>query len=461
LTQPDEDEDVIDCDKTTYHEPPENIGDKTVYPKDFEKGKMRSNPITAVTKNPRVESRTRQSPRRGAIKISPRKNEDENELRYSRTDTVLISTPIRRATTERSRSSEGRVKLKWSSSSEDEDKNGTAVKFESSSMSTPPRMTSIDRFKVLEGVKFRKKVEADSTRNLPVSRFRSSEITGQEDGPDEAIPGVRPSSSLEKAILNKRRSDETTTTTESPRNSSDRLLDSNSDKSDGKWPWRNISSSFKIQREGLRTSTESDTMEEPTDTLLLRAIQHGSVEQMMVVLMFGAAIHPYAIHAICSNVVTGAAEKLKVLLDNGGVIYINTHDQYNFTPLHYLLQRMNFELQYCLPLLEILSGHGVDANMQDRFGIPAVFFFLDRVYKSCPEGNLVLRHLLKSIDPYQTFESNIPILEYCRKLSDHQTPSIKFQLAQKILEEAQEGYKMGPLRIPEYPYYGACLSFLD
>lgn len=388
---------------------------KKMYPKEKEIEGTLNNPITTVTEIPNQDTKKKPSPRRGAIKISPRRSDDENSLQ---------------------------------------------TKIETISMASPNRKTSAERFRLLDSARNRKPLEAD-VPDLPKSRLGGSagaqkdERSLSRSSSDELIQGIRRNSSLEKAIFKMRRSDETSV---SPPKSP---LRTSNGETHGNWNWKHMSSSFKISREGSKSSRESDEFEESTDTLMLRAIQKGSIEQLLLLLVNGAEIHPYAIHMICSTTVSSPVEKLKILLDNGAVPYVNAHDQHYYSPLHYLLQRMNMELHYCLPLLEILVNHGVDADMEDKYGIPAMFFFLDRVYKTCSEGNLILRLLLRTVNPYQTFEGGYPILEYCRSPSDLYRPSLKYKLAKRIVEEAKEQYDVVPFRIPEYPYYGGTLRLLE
>jgi len=169
-------------------------------------------------------------------------------------------------------------------------------------------------------------------------------------------------------------------------------------------------------------------------------------------------MHPYAIHLLCLNPrILGAEAKLKLLMNNGAVPFVNTHDSNGFAPLHYLLQNLSRESDHVIPLLKILCENGADADSLNAYSMPAMFYFLDQVYIFCPFQNEALAMLLKCTDPNKTYEGGYEIVDYCREKQDYIVMSDRFKEARRLCSEAKESYPSNGMLEYEYPDYGMAL----
>lgn len=209
----------------------------------------------------------------------------------------------------------------------------------------------------------------------------------------------------------------------------------------GERMWKNFALSFKPTKH-----VDDHEEGEAKDTLLLKAIRQGSVAHVKTLILHGASIHPYALHALTASTVLYGTEKMKLLLLTGAVPYVNTADDHDMTPLHYLVQRLPANEDEISDLIEMLVYNGADADLQNGAEISVIFLFLSVAYRHCKHGNWLLSLLLRCCNPRQRFPNKMNILEMCQTGNDRKSKSERFLEASRIFAEAIDNYQ--PYRLP-------------
>lgn len=210
-----------------------------------------------------------------------------------------------------------------------------------------------------------------------------------------------------------------------------------------------------VRSQPKNSSSDEDEgvdMDGPKDSILLRALRDATFQHVRVLLEHDATIEPSCIHKLCSSDVHQKVKKLKLLMNFGGVPYVNSQDINGLTPLHHLLQRINRDLDVSMEMLQVLVDNGADADITDYYLRTAMYYFLEYVYHVSPRGNEILRLLLICCNPFQTFMGGYEIVHMCWKDS-LMFNSGRYARAKELCLKAKAEYPPYGVRLAPFPTY--------